>query len=755
MEILQCVKARGRRWRVADVRSYESCQLVTLLPATSPAVPVPTRLLTPFDDLVPIEKPNKPRRVSRRLWRRACRALIARNVPPGSLLAAPRVRFDPLAYQLQPALAVLHGLATRVLLADEVGLGKTIQASLIFGELMARGRAERVLVLVPAGLRDQWAAELTQRFGIEATIASAQTLRQLARTLPLDVNPWETTPVAVASIDYVKRPEVLPAVAACRWDVLVVDEAHAVVGDSERHQAVRLLGARASYVLLLTATPHSGDANAFEALHEIGASRPDDRLLVFRRSRLDVLDGPGRRTHTLPVRASDAERRMFGALARFRDAVRHEQPNQALALSVLDKRAFSSAWALAESVDRRLRQLDPPVADANDRQQLHLPFDPDGERSAEDEPPEWPASLALSDTSVERRLLTRIAQAAQIASEAESKIRALARLVRRTSEPVLVFTEYRDTAMHLSRRLGGVPVLHGGLDRHQRRSVIESFTHGVDRVLVATDAGGQGLNLHHRCRLVVNLELPWNPVRLEQRVGRVDRIGQSRRVHAINLVARDTGELEILSRLEQRMTTARASMADASADAAISDEASGAEAEAARLAATRQLCAPGDEVALNAIEYDGAWTMRARAKTRRWLAGRRLHIYRVRLINGIGGFAGAHLLAVTLPPVEGETAEHPALVDAVAAWRNAVAAVDSRFWRARIEREEWIAAASAAEPPAAYQPGLFDRRAEHRRAADRATRDAFRDLAHARLSTVRLQSRSDAHEVALLLALEP
>src|SRR5262245_18641740 len=338
MEILQLVRARGRRWRVAGVRAYEACQLVTLFPAV-PAVsaaPAPDatsrRLLTPFDDLVPLARVERPRRVSRRRWQRACRALIAADSPPGSLQAAAGAKFDVHAYQLQPAMAVLRGLGTRVLLADEVGLGKTVQAGIVFAELLARGRADRVLVLAPAGLRDQWAAELAARFGIDATVASAASLRQVARTVGLDANPWETLPVAIASIDYVKRPEVLPAVASCRWDVLVVDEAHAAAGESERHEAIRLLGARASYVLLLTATPHSGDPRLFDALRDVGASGSDDRVLVFRRRRADVHGGPGRRTQLLQVRSRVAERRMLAALARYHEAVRREQTAQTLAL---------------------------------------------------------------------------------------------------------------------------------------------------------------------------------------------------------------------------------------------------------------------------------------------------------------------------------------------------------------------------------------------------------------------------------------
>ncbi|HEX7138483.1 MAG TPA: helicase-related protein [Vicinamibacterales bacterium] len=772
MEILQLVMARGRRWRVADVRAYESCQLVTLISATSAPEAATCRLLTPFDELVPIGRIQRPRRVSRQRWRRACRALVAADVPPGSLQAAAGARFDLLAYQLQPAMAVIRGLGTRVLLADEVGLGKTVQASLVFAELLARGRADRVLVAAPAGLRDQWAAELAERFGIASTVASAASLRQLARALPLDVNPWETTPVAIASIDYIKRPEVLPAVAACRWDVLVIDEAHAAVGDSERYQAARLLAGRSSYVLLLTATPHSGDPRAFDALRDLGAERADDRLLVFRRLRQEVQSGPGRRTHLLRVRACAAERRMFEALARYHDAVRLEQPGQMLTLSVLHKRAFSSAWSLAASVDRRLRHLERPGAWTEDGRQIRLPFEADGETCAEDEPPEWPANLALSDAAAEKRLLVELDQAARNAFEHESKIHALVRLLRRAREPALVFTEYRDTATHLSTCLDGVPVLHGGLDSSARRAVVDGFTKGNEPVLVATDAGGQGLNLHRRCRLVINLELPWNPVRLEQRTGRVDRIGQTRRVHAVHLVGRDTGESDILSRLERRMATASASLAgsDAIGDQAPNPDPSqisstrdpgpglvnDAQSEASRLAAARRLRIPGDEAALMRLESGRWWTVRARPKMRRRLGRHGILIYRVTLVDGAGGIAGSHLvgLAHTLPLV-GSAADSPALINAIAEWSAAFAAADQTFWRRRIRREEWIVASVEVQDPGGFQPGLFDRRTERRRAAEHASREAFCDLVRARLTEARRRAGATICDVDLMLALHP
>jgi ATP-dependent helicase HepA len=222
-------------------------------------------------------------------WRNACRHLLADNRPPGGLEAALHARIDLLPHQLEPALAILRGLGSRVLLADEVGLGKTIQAGLVCAELLGRGAVDRVLVLTPAGLRGQWRDELLKRFSIRATTVDAPRCAG-GRDPAGRLNPWSTNPIAIASIDYVKRPEVLPAVAACSWDLVIVDEAHGVGGDSDRYVAVNMLAARAAYVLLLTATPHSGDRRAFASLCGLG-SLDADPLLVFRRSRKAVQIG--------------------------------------------------------------------------------------------------------------------------------------------------------------------------------------------------------------------------------------------------------------------------------------------------------------------------------------------------------------------------------------------------------------------------------------------------------------------------------
>jgi superfamily II DNA or RNA helicase len=555
------VRVRGTRWRIADIRRFDDCQLVTLTGVAPPDIGVERRILAPFDTIEPIDRPHRLRTARARLWRHAFRALVAEDTPPGGLKSVRHADVNVLPHQLEPALAVLRGLGCRVLLADDVGLGKTIQAGIVIAELRARGAADRVLVLTPAGLREQWTEELSRRFGLDARVADAATLRRQAAEMPIGLNPWSVEHVAVASIDYVKRPEVLPAVAADPWDVVVVDEAHAAAGESDRCAAVRSLASRAAFVLLLTATPHSGNRQSFVSLAALGAV-DDAALLVFRRRRSDVRADACRRIHALRIRPTAAEIEMHVRLTQYTSAILHEHDGAWLPASVLHKRALSSAWSLAQSVGRRLDALTRTESAPPDShgEQLALPLgDDDGEHTQADEPPAWPVDLGLADAARETILLRELLAAARLAARTESKLDAIRRLLRRANQPAIVFTEYRDTLQHL--RLGlrrPAAVLHGGRSREERTIALRDFSSGRHTLLLATDAAGEGLNLQHTCRMVINLELPWNPMRLEQRIGRVDRIGQRQVVHAWHLVASSTGEAQILERLKARIARARA-----------------------------------------------------------------------------------------------------------------------------------------------------------------------------------------------------
>ena len=500
----------------------------------------------------------------------AFRAQLTRGTAFGGLRSAAAAKIDLLDWQLEPALASVRDLAPRMLLADEVGLGKTIQAGLILAELLARGRISRAIVLTPPGLRNQWADELATRFGVDATVVDAATLRRQVAVLPSGMNPWAVWRVAIASLDFVKRPEVLRGLTSLLWDLLVVDEAHQTATARERGVAVDALGTLARRVVLLTATPHAGDADPFGTLCDTGRLAGEGPVIMFRRTRQDVGLSVTRRVRLLAVRPTAAERRAHHLLDAYTGRVCSETAcegdgNARLAMIVLQKRALSSMASLASSLERRLSWLSGNRAGAS--VQLSLPLaDPEdtGEKQADDDEPQVALRApGLTDTATELELLTGVLEASRAAAAGESKLAALTRLLRRAGEPAIVFTEYRDTLSRIASEIGPqlpIAMLHGGLKRAERLEAERSFTAGPAQVLLATDVGGQGLNLHRRCRLVINVELPWSPVRVEQRIGRADRIGQRRRVHAIHLVASGTGEERILARLVARIGRARESI---------------------------------------------------------------------------------------------------------------------------------------------------------------------------------------------------
>ena len=778
------VRVRRARWRVAGIRSFERCQLVTLTGIDTSNAGAERCVLTPFDTVDRVEPRLDLASVSRRAWRRSCRALMASHVPPGGLRAASHARIDFLPHQLEPALAVLRGLGSRVLLADEVGLGKTIEAGLIVSELRVMGAADRILVLVPAGLRDQWVGELSARLGLDAVLMDARAIRRLASALPLGFNPWGTTPIAVASIDYVRRPDVLSGVAACPWDVIIVDEAHGVAGDTDRHAAVSALAARASYVVLLTATPHSGDRQTFASLCRLGAAgAPDhDPLLVFCRTRAEVQLGRGRRVHRLLVRSSADEAAMHACLARFARAVGRDNHDTVLALSVLQKRALSSAWSLQRTVERRLAALnhaEKPSGEGGG--QLLLPLDdPDGETTRDDDAPAWPALARLQDQIQEQEMLRALATAAGRAALHETKIAVLRRLLRRVRESVIVFTEFRDTLLHLKDTVDPAAiVLHGGLARAERLAAVREFTAGHRRILFATDAAGEGLNLHQSCRIVVNLELPWNPMRLEQRVGRVDRIGQTRAVHAFHLIAREAGEVGVFNRLRLRVARARADVGapdplgggDEQAIAQAQDvplltphlEADAVE-ESRRLARSRAVPIVSDDAEGPRLTHASHW------KTRASLGRQVLVIWKAACENGAGMPVAWTLvpLVVRLPNdlLLDRTSLNEWLAardrdlrerveDATRAWRAQVAEVHHAVVETRLARALAIAQPQDGRRAPLFQVGLFDRRTERARAAARVANED--DVMHGAQRVAALERARPLHHLRpqRLLVLAP
>ena len=560
------VRVRDESWMIARTESFERCTVLTLEGCGPDNRGRRFHAVTPFDH-VSASQSTRPRRRKRRTVLRGALGAIARERPALGLWTAAAATLDLFAYQLEPALAVLRG-ATRVLLADGVGLGKTIQAGLILAELRVRGLVDRALILCPAGLRESWATELRDRFGIVAAVLDHTSLAVNLQELPAGVNPWAAHPVVIASIDLVKRLEVIAAVEEVPFDLVIADEAHHLTPDSDRGHAVSRLASRAPWVVLVSATPHSGDQAAFSYLTAIGSL--GDPLVIFRRGRSAIGLPDDRRARLMSVTATHDEARLLRATDHYARAIwqargRSDHAVQLVAIT-LARRAASSAAAVALTLARRralLAGAPPPVP-----VQGSLPWD-DGDHDDGDELDERLARPGLSDEARERRCLDQLIDLAQRAAAHSSKLSRLRRFLKRAGEPAVVFTEYRDTLQTAADLLAStfrLGAIHGGVPAAMRQEVLRQFDRGELDVLIATDTAGEGLNLHRRCRLVIDLELPWNPLRLEQRIGRVDRIGQRRRVHAVHLVHRGTVEDRVWNHLEQRRHRAEQALSERDAD---------------------------------------------------------------------------------------------------------------------------------------------------------------------------------------------
>ena len=754
------VRIRDERWVVTGQSPGIDACVLDVRGQDRSNLDARTSFLLPFEIVEALAADRSPRRVRPRKWRHLTRAIITEATPSWpSLRTGLRARISLLPFQLEPALAVTHGIASRLLIADEVGLGKTIQAALIVAEILERTRHARVLIVAPASLKEQWQAELNDRFRIEAWLADSVSLARLGAEWGT-TNPWTCRPVTITSIDFVKRPEVMRALEAMVWDAVVFDEAHGLTGRSDRARAAGALARRARTVVLLTATPHSGDDRAFETLCGIGDLDRAFPLLTFRRTRRDVGLAMSRKTLSLRVRPTLAEREMHRALQAYVRKVRSERGQGGdavhLAMMVLTRRACSSASSLFRSIERRLALL---TSDPSSMAQLMLPL---FESSGDEEPGAELAVPGLNDRDDESRRLEAIRALALRAQRAESKVCALIRFLRRAREPAIVFTEYRDTLARLASVLEDMkPVtLHGGLTPSERRESLRSFTSGATRVLLATDAASEGLNLHQRCRLVINLELPWTPLRLEQRIGRVERLGQSRRVHALHLLAADTAEETLVTRLLTRTDRA------VEATETLRDRLPGlshirvmAETETRRITHLRRLSEPAVSVV-----FDGRPPV---SVTRRRGHRESFWGFHVSFADSAAQSVWQTLIGARTPL----PADSPASLDRLAALLASTLDDDSQGTLAALEaalkafldrsalRERAVARALESErarlSASLLQRGLFDRRAERAFSAQTAVLDEALARCHARLGEIESTGRIVAEPTRLAFALLP
>ena len=534
----------------------------------------------------------------------AAAARIADALTQDVLLAPLQAGVIPLPHQLYALGRAMAGAQVRFLLADEVGLGKTIEAGLIFRELKLRGLVKRVLVVTPKGLVTQWVQEMHTHFGEEFRLLIPGEFSN-GRTLTSSKNGWRQFEQVVCSVDSIKpierrrgwsaerveqyNQERLGDLIAAGWDLIICDEAHRLGGSTEqvaRFRLGRALADAAPYLLLLSATPHQGKSDSFqrtmtlldrEEFMDADAIRKEKVApFVIRTEKRRAIDDRGeplflpRVTKLIPVRWDEKhglQRQLYEAVTEYvregyDQAIRENRQYLGFLMIMMQRLVTSSTMAIASALGRRqevLQFAEPPAASA-DPVERDL-AESDGQDQLEDL---LAIQLAgLENEQVEVKRLLDLAQRCAVRgpdARADALLDILYECQRAENDPdlkALVFTEFVSTQEMLSRFLEqhgfSVVSLNGSMDLEERRQVQQQFA-GRSRVLVSTDAGGEGLNL--QCaHVVVNYDLPWNPMRIEQRIGRVDRIGQAHPVKAFNLIFEESVERRLQEVLEEKLRT--------------------------------------------------------------------------------------------------------------------------------------------------------------------------------------------------------
>ena len=547
-----------------------------------------------------------------RLFRLATEALrthLAHVFDPQFAVSVSQV--DPLPHQLDAVYKHLLPLPRiRFLLADDPGAGKTIMAGLLTRELMQRQDVRRVLVLCPKALTDQWRRELWERFRQRFMLLTGESI---AGTF--GQNAWVEHDCVVASIDLAIQEHILPGLEQAAWDLVIFDEAHKLsayrygvhgkIDKTRRYLLAEKLAERTKHLLLMTATPHRGDdenfrlllalldGTVFASIQGMRRALARDRSPYFLRRMKEAMrhfDGRPlflpRTVETTAYPLEPHEQALYDAVTDYvanglERAESDRNRTGGLALTVLQRRLASSLYAITRSLECRRDRLSEELERAwgsgrITRQSIDLADDPDADDETSELTDEQEDALSAASTArtpvelaAEIELLRGlVAKAyAAMAHGAEKKLRELravveSRIVADRAEKILIFTEHRDTLIYLTEqvRSWGYTVcnIHGRMKLLDRIAAEKEFR-GPTQFMIATDAAGEGINLQF-CRVMINWDIPWNPNRLEQRMGRIHRYGQEFEVQIVNLVADSTREGAVLIRLMEKLDRMRESL---------------------------------------------------------------------------------------------------------------------------------------------------------------------------------------------------
>ncbi len=509
----------------------------------------------------------------------------------------------PLPHQIRALRRVVANPGkVRYLMADEVGLGKTIEAGLAIRELKLRGMLKRVLVVAPKGLVPQWIVEMREKFGEDFRFFDPSQF-EAYRQISQEENVWRSHDRVICSMDAVKpldnrkgwdRPRIeafnrdrILGLASAGWDMIVIDESHRVAGSSDtvaRHAMARMLADAAPYLLLLSATPHQGKTDAFQRLMSLLDSEafPDeasvtrDRVApyVIRTEKRQAVNHDGsalfkpRMTKLVGVtwEGHEAQRELYDAVTEYvrqgyNQAMQQKKTHIGFLMVLMQRLVSSSTRAIAATLERRLAVLSEPSGQLELFPDMDSWEEMDGQEQLETILRQ--RTKAMDNEKDEVRILLEAARRVDAAgpdAKARTMLDWIYRMQAEEQDPelkVLIFTEFVPTqamlAEFLQARGMSVVCLNGSMGMEERKTVQKRFSEDV-RIMISTDAGGEGLNLQF-CHVIINFDLGWRPMALEQRIGRLDRIGQKHIVKALNFLLEDSVEYRIQEVLETKLQT--------------------------------------------------------------------------------------------------------------------------------------------------------------------------------------------------------
>lgn len=506
----------------------------------------------------------------------------------------------PLPHQLYVLKRALSESRIRYVLADEVGLGKTIEAGLIIRELKARGLVKRILIVCPKGLVSQWNLELKEKFDESFNIILPSEYEVIKRIINKDqvYNQFDQVISPIDSIKPIERragwtqdeihkynEERIYSIIEADWDLIVIDEAHRLAGSSDqvaRYKLGKMLSKASPYLLLLTATPHSGKTEQF--LRLLGLldqdAFPNYQSLVkenvsqyiIRTEKREAIDNKGKRlfkdrkTQLVEVKWEEKHSNqslLYDKVTEYvkngyNRAIKEKKSYIGFLMVLMQRLVTSSTAAIKDSIGRRIEILE------SQQVRIHnLSFDDLADIDFEEG---MGQALELASIDIKNEIkdlkemlsLAKQAEYQALDAKAERLLEYLDELYSKDNEmKAIIFTEFVETQKYLRIFLNNkgysISILNGSMDMEERDRILLEFKE-ESKILISTDTGGEGLNLQF-ANIVINYDLPWNPMKIEQRIGRVDRIGQEKDVLVYNFINIDTVENRVRSILESKLAT--------------------------------------------------------------------------------------------------------------------------------------------------------------------------------------------------------